>query len=81
MGCGRMGGSPEGGEFGDCFLLVAVGIAPCPPPTLSGVDHASVAGLGCGLCLASDPHGLPGLEVAALRVDCHGLGSFDLWLV
>ena len=67
MGCARMGGrSPEGGDLGDCLLMVAVCIAPCPPPTLSGVDHASEAGLGCGLCLASDPHDLTGGEVAAL---------------
>ena len=53
--------------------MVAVSVAPCPPPTLSGVDLTSEAGLGCGLCLASDPHGLAGLEVAALRVDCHAV--------
>ena len=73
-GGARMGGdpSPERGEFGDRLIMPLVSMASCPPPTLCRGDHASVAGLGCGLCLASDPHGLTGREVAAHAVDCHG---------
>ena len=58
--------STERRQGSDCLLMEGVGMNACPPPRLSGADHASEAGLGCGLCLASDPHGLPGFEVAAL---------------
>ena len=69
-----MGGnpSPEGGEFGDRLIMPLVSMASCPPVCLSIGDHASVAGLGCGLCLARNPHGLAGLKVRAHAVDCHG---------
>ena len=58
----RGGGSVlECGEGCHCLIVEGIGMDACPPPRFSGADHASEAGLGCGLSLASDPHPLPGL--------------------
>ena len=52
----------------------------CDPPTLSGVDLTSEAVLRGKVRRAGDPHGFAGLEVRALRVDCHriGVGCFGI---
>lgn len=61
--------------------MVAVGVASCPPPTLSGADLSSIHTLGGEVRGAGNPHDLAGAEVAALGVDAHRSVSFDLWLV
>ena len=68
----------EQGEGGDRLIVEGIGMDACPPPRLGGADLTSEAGLGCGLCLAGDPHGLPGFEVRALRVDGHRLSVVDV---
>ena len=74
-GCARMGGrpSPERGDLGDCLLMPAVSIGACHPRCLYGDGEVLPHGLRGGLCLATCPHDLAGLEIG-----CH---AHDHWSV
>ena len=54
--------STEGGEFGDRFLMPAVSVGTCQPRCLYGEGEILPHGLRGGLCLASCPYDLAGLE-------------------
>ena len=74
-GCARMGGrpSPERGDLGNCLLMPAVSIGACHPRCLYGDGEVLPHGLRGGLCLATCPDDLAGLEIG-----CH---AHDHWSV